>query len=121
MSSLREHVDEAELVTCGIGVNDLVQPGFRHVPGRVRKLTRELPPHAIVATVPHGFSLWRTIALNTIVRREARAARLRIADVWKHTRRPYDGKISADRFHPSDGGHADWCAAFAEALSLPPA
>lgn len=116
----RDHLGDAELVTCGVGVNDLIHPGFRHVPGRVRALTRELPADAVIATLPHGFSWWRTMALNTIIWREARAAGLRVADVWRHARRPYDGKLSTDSFHPNDAGHADWCAAFAEALALPP-
>jgi lysophospholipase L1-like esterase len=118
--ALREYVGDAELVTCGVGVNDLIQPGFRHVPARVRALTRELPSHSVVATVPHGFSFWRTVALNTVIRREVQATALGIADVWHRTRRPYDGKLSIDHFHPSDAGHADWCAAFVEALGLPP-
>jgi lysophospholipase L1-like esterase len=110
----------AEVVTCGIGVNDLIHSGFRHAPGRIRAVTRELPSHAVISTVPHGFSLGRTVAYNAIVRREARRAGLRVADVWAHTSRPYTGKLCVDHFHPSDAGHADWCAAFADALGLPP-
>ena len=120
LDAARPHLHEAEVVTCGVGVNDLIHTGFRHAPGRIRALTRELPSNAVVATVPHGFSLWRTMAYNTLVRREARHAGLRVAEVWVHTRRPYTGKLCADHFHPSDAGHADWCAAFADALGLPP-
>ena len=65
----------AEVVTCGIGVNDLIHSGFRHAPGRIRAVTRELPSHAVISTVPHGFSLGRTMAYNAIVRREARTCR----------------------------------------------
>ena len=121
MRAARSYLHTAEIVTCGIGVNDLIHQGFRHAPGRIRAVTRELPSHTVISTVPHGFSLWRTIAYNTIVRREARGAGLRVADVWHHTRRPYKGKLCADHFHPSDAGHADWCAAFVDALGVPSA
>ncbi len=114
-----EHLGEVELVTCAVGVNDLFKPGFRHTPGRIRALTRALPPGTVLATAPHGFLLWETVAFNLILRREARAAGLRIAEVWSHTGPPYHEKHCVDRFHPSDAGHADWCDAFAEALELP--
>jgi lysophospholipase L1-like esterase len=117
---LHDQLDEAELVTCTVGVNDVFKSGFRHTPGRIRALTRALPAGTVVATVPHGFLLWETVAFNVILRREARAAGLRVADVWAHTGPPYRGKHCADRFHPSDAGHADWCAAFAESLGLTP-
>jgi lysophospholipase L1-like esterase len=117
----RDKVEHAELVTCAVGVNDVFKPGFRHTPGRIRALMRALPAGAVVATVPHGFLLWETVAFNLILRREARSAGLRVADVWSHTGPPYRGKHCDDRFHPSDAGHADWCAAFAQTLDLPPA
>jgi lysophospholipase L1-like esterase len=120
LQAARARLPAAEVVTCGVGVNDLIHSGFRHAPGRIRAITRELPSHAVISTVPHGFSLWRTVTYNAIVRREAHRSGLRVADVWAHTRRPYTGKLCADHFHPSDDGHADWCAAFADALGLPP-
>jgi lysophospholipase L1-like esterase len=115
---LGQHVDGAELVTCTAGVNDIFKPGFRHTPGRLRALMRALPPGSVVATAPHGFLLWKTVVFNMILRREARAAGLEVAEVWSHTGPPYRGKHCADRFHPSDAGHADWCAAYAETLGL---
>jgi hypothetical protein len=106
-------------VTCSVGVNDLFKPGFRPVPGRIRALVRALPPATVVATAPHGFLLGETLAFNAFLRREARAAGMRIAEVWRHTGPPYHDTHCFDGFHPSDHGHERWCDAFAEALHLP--
>ena len=43
---------------------------------------------------------------------------LPVADLWAHTGAPWQGKYSADQFHPNDVGYADWAAAFLEALGL---
>jgi lysophospholipase L1-like esterase len=60
----------------------------------------------------------RTRELNRIIRADAPAAGLRIADAWAHTGPPWEGKYAADDFHPSDTGYSEWCAAFAEAIGL---
>jgi lysophospholipase L1-like esterase len=113
--------EEPALVTCSVGVNDLFKPGIRPLPGRIRALMRALPPATVVATAPHGFLLGETLAFNAILRHEARAARMRIAEVWKHTGPPYRDTHCFDGFHPSDRGHERWCDAFAATLHLPPA
>ncbi len=54
--------------------------------------------------------------VNALVRTEAPAAGLRVADVWKHTGPPWRGKYAADMFHPNDVGYRDWARAILEAL-----
>jgi lysophospholipase L1-like esterase len=56
--------------------------------------------------------------MNQIIRADAPAAGLRIADAWAHTGPPWQGKYAADDFHPNDTGYGEWCAAFAEAIGL---
>jgi hypothetical protein len=60
----------------------------------------------------------RTCELNQIIRADAPAAGLRIADAWAHTGPPWQGKYAADDFHPNDTGYGEWCAAFADAVGL---
>jgi lysophospholipase L1-like esterase len=109
---------EPELVTCAAGANDIIRFGFRRVAGALRSLIRSLPPGAVLATVPQGLLPRRTHELNEIIRAEAPAAGLRIADAWARTGAPWQGKYAADDFHPNDTGYSNWCAAFAEAIGL---
>ena len=114
-------VDEAgdpELVTCGAGANDVLRLGFRRVTGGLRALIRALPRGAVIATVPQGLVPGRTRELNEIIRTEAPAAGLRVADTWAYTGAPWQGKYAADDFHPNDTGYRDWCAAFAAAIGF---
>jgi acyl-CoA thioesterase-1 len=106
-----------DLVTCSIGANDIVGrvpiPTFE---ARLRAILTQLPTGAIVATVPQGLNGARTEAANRLIRTEAPAAGLVVADVWAHTGPPWHGKLAADGFHPGALGYADWAAAFAEVL-----
>ncbi|MFL6241942.1 MAG: SGNH/GDSL hydrolase family protein [Acidimicrobiia bacterium] len=109
---------EPELVTCAAGANDVIRFGFRRVAEALRELIRALPPNAVLETIPQGLLPGRTRELNQIIRSDAPAAGLRIADAWAHTGPPWQGKYAADDFHPNDTGYGEWCAAFAEAIGL---
>jgi lysophospholipase L1-like esterase len=111
-------VGEPELITCAAGANDVIRLGFRRVAEALRELIRALPPNAVLATIPQGLLPGRTRELNQIIRADAPAAGLRIADAWAHTGPPWRGKYAADEFHPNDAGYGEWCASFAEAISL---
>ncbi len=109
---------EPELITCAAGANDVIRFGFRRVVEALRDLIEVLPPRAVLATIPQGLLPGRTRELNQIIRADAPAAGLRIADAWAHTGPPWQGKYAADDFHPNDTGYGEWCAAFAEAIGL---
>jgi lysophospholipase L1-like esterase len=114
-------VDEAgppDLVTCAAGANDLVRVGIPRARRGLHALIDGLPSEAVLATCPQGLWPKRTLELNRIIRAEAPAAGLRIADVWAHTGPPWSGKYAGDGFHPNETGYADWCAAFAAAIGL---
>ena len=108
-----------DLVTCAIGANDIV----RRVPvpeleSRLRAIIARLPERAIIATLPQGLGPERTETVNRVIRTEAPAAGLVVADVWARTGPPWHGKYAEDRFHPGVLGYADWAAAFADVLHL---
>lgn len=114
---------EADLVTCAIGANDMV----RRTPAplleeELRSIMVRLPTGSILATLPQGLSPARTEAANRVIREAAPAAGLVVADVWARTGPPWQGKLSADGFHPGVLGYADWAAAFAAVLdqAIPP-
>jgi lysophospholipase L1-like esterase len=112
-----------DLATCAIGANDIVR---RTSPAalteRLRAIIARLPDRAVIATLPQGLSRERTDAANQVIREEAPAAGLVVADVWARTGPPWRGKYASDGFHPGALGYADWAAAFAAVLddALPP-
>ena len=112
------HAGDPALVTCAAGANDVIRFGFRRVTETLEALIHALPRDAVLATIPQGLLPRRARDLNRIIRAEAPAAGLQIADVWGRTGPPWRGKYAADDFHPNDTGYADWCAAFAAALGL---
>jgi lysophospholipase L1-like esterase len=117
LPALEAMVARPDLVTCAIGANDIV----RRAPGleaRVRQIIARLPERAIIATLPQGLGPERTQAVNEVIRAEAPAACLVVADVWARTGPPWHGKYAEDRFHPGALGYADWAAAFADVLHL---
>lgn len=107
----------ADLVTCAIGANDIL----RRVPvpeleSYLRAIIARLPARAIIATLPQGLASERTETVNRVIRAEAPAAGLVVADVWARTGPPWHGQYAEDRFHPGVLGYADWAAAFADVL-----
>ena len=108
-----------DLVTCAIGANDVV----RRTPlpvlvAQLRRILARLPERAVIATLPQGLGAARTEAVNRVIRREAPAAGLVVADVWARTGPPWTGKFASDGFHPGPLGYADWAAAFADVLDV---
>ncbi|HEX2192293.1 MAG TPA: GDSL-type esterase/lipase family protein [Acidimicrobiales bacterium] len=109
-----------ELVTCAIGANDMMRTPTSEVIASVREIMRRLPEGAVIATIPQGLRPPRAQAVNEVIRTEAPAAGLVVADVWAHTGPPWQGRLAADGFHPGLVGYADWARAFAEALAAAP-
>ena len=109
-----------ELVTCAIGANDMMPTPLDRVIASMREIIRRLPEGAVLATIPQGLRPPHAMAVNDVIRREAPAAGLVVADVWAHTGPPWRGKYAADGFHPGLTGYANWAKAFAEALAAAP-
>lgn len=103
------------LVTCVIGVNDLTHRTPR--PDDVlADLLRRLPSGAFVATLPQGVRAKLAAELNVMIREQAPRYGLHVVDLWAFTGPPWQGKFSADMFHPNDAGYADWARAFLAVL-----
>src|SRR5207248_173975 len=110
---------EPDLVTTAIGANDLYPTPVDQLLAQLREIMRRLPGGSVIATLPQGIKPPKAAAVNDVIRAEAPAAGLRVADVWARTGPPWRGKFAADRFHPGTLGYADWAGAFADALDLP--
>lgn len=109
------------LVTCAVGSNDVIRRTPLEDAARdLRSVITRLPPPAVVGTIPQGMARKRTHTLNRAIRDAAAEAGVVVADLHAHTGPPWKGKYAEDWFHPGDLGYADWAAAFAEALAVPP-
>lgn len=107
-----------QLVTCGIGANDLVPAPLDELVAGLREVMSALPRGSVMATLPQGLRPPKAIAANEVVRAEAPPMGLRVADVWSHTGPPWRGKFASDGFHPNAVGYRDWAEAFAASIGL---
>ena len=107
------------LVTCVAGGNDLRRTPLPELLTGVRRLVEALPDDAAVATLPRGLREPRARRANALLIPAATARGLRVVDLWSAVRPPWRGKY-ADGLHPNAVGTADWVAALATALDLPP-
>ncbi|MEM7275341.1 MAG: SGNH/GDSL hydrolase family protein [Actinomycetota bacterium] len=102
---------EAALVVCTVGSNDLVRSfRLRRTRRELRRLLTALPPGAVMATVPDRGSLIAA-RFNRSLRAAVADHPVELADVaarlttWRDRR-------AADRFHPNDLGYRLWVEAF---------
>ena len=109
-----------DLVTCAIGANDMLRTALPETLGSMREIIGRLPRGALIATLPQGLRPARATVVNDVIRAEAPAAGLVVADVWAHTGPPWRGNYAADGFHPGLAGYGNWAKAFAEALAAAP-
>jgi len=108
----------AALVSCAVGPNDLLRRTTRKAATALATIAAALPRGSLLATIPRGVRERQAAVLNRVVHEEATRYGHRVVDLWAHTGPPWEGKFSADHFHPNDTGYADWAAAFAETLGL---
>lgn len=108
----------AELVTCGIGNNDILATPPKRFRDHLRQVIGQLPSSSVVMdlTVPDRF--WRiggvaspyVAGINQLIRTTATARGLTVAEVSRHARPPLRGMLAPDSFHPNNLGyrrHAD--------------
>jgi lysophospholipase L1-like esterase len=109
---------QAELVTCGIGNNDILATPPKRFRDHLRQVIGQLPSSSVVMdlTVPDG--LWRiggvaspyVAGINQLISTTATARGLTVAEVSRHARPPWRGMLAPDSFHPNNLGyrrHAD--------------
>jgi len=115
----------ADLVTCGIGVNDILYSGPGKLFGDLRALLAAVPDRTVVLDlpVPAGYAglLGRAsrpylTRINRTLHEVAAARGLPVAEVSAHFLPPWPGKFASDCFHPSQDGYRDWTRALLAVL-----
>ena len=118
-----------DLVTCGIGANDILYTAPFRLFADLRTLIAALPEQTIVLDLPLPGGLWGVLGrftvpyvarVNRTIHQAAQARGLPVAEVSTHFRPPWRGKFASDYFHPSQAGYRDWARALLAVLPSAP-
>ena len=110
----------ADLVTCGIGVNDILYTGPGKLFADLRALLAAVPDHTVMLDLPLPTGCWGLIGrasvpyvarINRTIHEVAADRGLPVARVSAHFLPPWSGKFASDCFHPSQDGYRDWTRA----------
>jgi acyl-CoA thioesterase-1 len=115
-----------DLITCGIGINDI----FYTSPGKLfadlRALAAAMPEGTIMLDIPLPHRMWGVVGrmslpyvtrINRVLHEAAWKRGLRVARVSEHFTPPWAGKFARDSFHPSLDGYRDWTRAVLAAVA----
>jgi lysophospholipase L1-like esterase len=110
----------ADLVTCGIGINDILYTGPGKLFSDLRALLGAVPDRTVMLDLPVPAGCWGLIGrasvpyvtrINRTIHATAAARGLPVAEVSAHFLPPWTGKFASDCFHPSQNGYRDWTRA----------
>jgi acyl-CoA thioesterase I len=109
-----------DMVTCGIGVNDILYTAPTRLFADLRALLAAVPDNAVLLDLPlpAGYGGLLGLAsrpyvarINRIIHQAAADRSLPVAEVSAHFLPPWAGKFAQDCFHPSQDGYRDWTRA----------
>jgi acyl-CoA thioesterase-1 len=115
----------AELVTCGIGANDILYSSPAKLLRDLRMLLDAIPDETVVLDLPLPAGIWGILGrisvpyvarINRTIHEAAWARGLPVAQVSAHFLPPWAGKFASDSFHPSQDGYRDWARALLAAI-----
>jgi acyl-CoA thioesterase-1 len=117
---------EPDLVTCGIGSNDILGTAPKTFHGNLRQLIRRLPSSSVVMDLLLPDRFWAVGGLatpyvsgiNRTIHTTAAERGLPVAEVSRHVRPPWRGKLAPDLFHPNNTGYQHQSNALLAALPV---
>jgi len=116
---------QPDLVTCGVGANDILYSPPAKLFADMRSLLAALPEQAVVLDLPLPAGFWWLVGrmsvpyitrINRVIYEVALERELPVAEVSAHFTPPWPGKFSCDSFHPSQDGYRDWTRAVLAAI-----
>lgn len=115
----------ADLVTCGVGANDILYSAPARLFADLRALIAALPRQSVLLDLPVPAGVWGPLGrlsvpyvarINRLIHGAAAARGLPVAEVSAHFLPPWAGKFAGDSFHPSQAGYRDWARALLTAI-----
>jgi acyl-CoA thioesterase I len=119
----------ADLVTCGIGANDILYTGPGKLFADLRALVATVPDKTVLLDLPLPTGWWGLVGrasvpyvarINRTLYETAAQRGLPIAEVSAHFMPPWAGKFAPDYFHPSQDGYRDWTRALLAVIGTGP-
>ena len=116
---------DAEMVTCGIGANDILYSTPSKVLADLRGLIGAVPGGTVLLDLPLPTGIWGILGrasvpyvarINQTIHQAAGARGLPVAEVSAHFLPPWAGKFASDNFHPRQDGYRDWARALLAAI-----
>lgn len=114
-----------DLVTCGVGANDVFYSSPSRLFADLRTLLATVPDGTVMLDLPLPAGLWGICGragvpyvsrINRVIHAVAGERALPVARVSEHFIPPWAGKFGSDSFHPSQDGYRDWTRALLTAL-----
>lgn len=113
-----------DLVTCGIGSNDILGTAPKKVHSNLTQLIQRLPSSSVVMDLLLPDRFWAVgglcspyvAGINRTIHSAAAERSLPVAKVSRHVRPPWRGKLAPDLFHPNDRGYRHQTDALLAAL-----
>jgi lysophospholipase L1-like esterase len=115
------------LVTCGIGINDILFSAPGKLFSDLRVLLAGVPEGTVMLDLPVPNGFWWIVGLcsvpyitriNRVIHEAAESRNLLVAEVSVQFRPPWPGKFAVDSFHPSQDGYRDWARALLTAIPV---
>jgi acyl-CoA thioesterase I len=125
LPQLPDLAQKPDLVTCGIGVNDILFSAPAKVFGDMRSLLATLPDETVLLDLPLPTGVWGIVGrmsvpyiirINRVIHEVAAERGLPVAEVSAQFTAPWAGKFACDSFHPSQDGYRDWTRALLAAI-----
>lgn len=122
---LAESPTGADLVTCGIGINDILYTPPGRLFGDLRSLVSAVPSGTVLLDLPVPAGMWGLLGrasvpyvtrINRVLHASAVTRSLPVARVSEEFTAPWGGKFASDCFHPSQDGYRDWTRAVLDAI-----
>ena len=116
---------EPDLVTCGVGANDILYSAPGKLFGDLRALLAAVPEQTVMLDLPlptgYGWLVGRMSVpyitrINRVIHEVAEDRGLPVAEVSAQFTPPWTGKFAVDSFHPSQDGYRDWTRALLATL-----
>jgi acyl-CoA thioesterase I len=114
-----------DLVTCGIGANDVLYSTPARLFSDMRAVLAAVPERTVVLDLPLPAGFWGIVGrismpyitrINRVIHEVACERDLPVAEVSAHFTAPWEGKFASDSFHPSQDGYRDWTRALLAAI-----